>query len=169
MRTEPAKTDAFTIFDADGFDPILVVFQDLGDGRGRLLIECYGWAWACYWGAMGTTVRDFVDQCHAGYVADRLTNNQRRNTAVEIKRLTGIVNAVKAAIRQQNLSASLETSVAHPDDETPCPKREDGLHCECWYGGNTCCGCGDGDRKIGEANLPTCAEVRAMNRREAHE
>lgn len=99
MRTETAKTEGFTIFDADGFDPILVVFQDLGDGRGRLLLECYGWAWATYWGAMGTTVRDFVDHCGVDYIVNRMTNAQRRNTAVEVKRLEGIVRAVKAAIR----------------------------------------------------------------------
>lgn len=29
------------------------------------------------------------------------------------------------------------------DWETPCPKREDGIHCTCWYDGDKCCGCGD--------------------------
>lgn len=56
-----------------------------------------------------------------------------------------------------------ETSAPQPtsaDDETPCAVRDDGLHCECWYGGNTCCGCGDGDRTLG-GEWPTCAEVRA--------
>lgn len=57
-----------------------------------------------------------------------------------------------------------KASAPHPDDETPCAIREDGMHCECWYGGNTCCGCGDGDRTLGGA-YPTCAEVRAQNGR----
>lgn len=26
--------------------------------------------------------------------------------------------------------------------ETPCPKREDGRHCDCWYDGQACCACG---------------------------
>ncbi len=30
------------------------------------------------------------------------------------------------------------------DWETPCPKREDGIHCTCWYDGKACCSCGDG-------------------------
>lgn len=113
MRIEQVKTEALRIFDADGFDPILVVFQDFGNGRGHLLIECYGWAWAAYWGAMGdtTTVRDFVDQCGVDYVVNRLTNNQRRVTAVESKRLDGIVHAVKAAIRSDALErTAVETT-----------------------------------------------------------
>ena len=29
------------------------------------------------------------------------------------------------------------------DIETPCLKREDGQHCNCWYDGGTCCACND--------------------------
>ena len=28
------------------------------------------------------------------------------------------------------------------DWETPCPKRADKTHCDCWYDGETCCACG---------------------------
>jgi hypothetical protein len=27
--------------------------------------------------------------------------------------------------------------------ETPCPKRKDKKHCDCWYDGETCCACGE--------------------------
>lgn len=27
--------------------------------------------------------------------------------------------------------------------ETPCPKTEDGKHCQHWYDGTRCCACGD--------------------------
>jgi len=30
------------------------------------------------------------------------------------------------------------------DQETPCPVREDKIHCVCWWEGEACCGCGDG-------------------------
>lgn len=43
---------------------------------------------------------------------------------------------------------------ADPDEETPCPEREDGMHCECWYGGNPCCGCGREDVLDGRAKPP---------------
>ena len=29
------------------------------------------------------------------------------------------------------------------DSETPCQKREDRQHCNCWYDGHPCCACGD--------------------------
>lgn len=34
-------------------------------------------------------------------------------------------------------------TVADEDWETPCPNREDGQHCNCWYDGGACCACGD--------------------------
>jgi hypothetical protein len=27
--------------------------------------------------------------------------------------------------------------------ETPCQKRADGQHCNCWYDGDACCACND--------------------------
>lgn len=62
---------------------------------------------------------------------------------------------------QERLPPTKVAAPVDPDEETPCRKREDGLHCECWYGGNKCCGCGDGDRTLG-GEWPTCTEVRAV-------
>ncbi len=28
-------------------------------------------------------------------------------------------------------------------EETPCPEREDMIHCVHWYDGDACCACGD--------------------------
>lgn len=33
--------------------------------------------------------------------------------------------------------------VTDTDWETPCPKREDSQHCDCWYDGEACHACGD--------------------------
>lgn len=43
-------------------------------------------------------------------------------------------------------------SVTTSDDEweTPCPKREDKYHCNCWYDGEPCCACGDDAGEIDE-------------------
>jgi len=27
------------------------------------------------------------------------------------------------------------------EEETPCLKRDDGIHCNCWYDGKKCCAC----------------------------
>jgi len=74
MRIEAFKPDCFSIYDADGLDPINVVMQDFG-GSGRLIVECYGEAWATYFGAYGAgTLRTFLAGCDPGYVANRLNH-----------------------------------------------------------------------------------------------
>lgn len=68
------------------------------------------------------------------------------------------------ALQAYRRRPSPETGPVDADDETPCAVRDDGLHCECWYGGNMCCGCGDGGRTLG-GEWPSCAEVRAAKNR----
>ena len=34
-------------------------------------------------------------------------------------------------------------AMANQDWETPCPVRDDKIHCTCWYDGFVCCGCGN--------------------------
>ena len=36
------------------------------------------------------------------------------------------------------------------DWETPCPEREDGIHCNCWYDGQPCCSCGDDEGEVSD-------------------
>lgn len=43
---------------------------------------------------------------------------------------------------------SCEADVAEPRSSPPdateewCPRRSDGVHCDCWYDGEPCCSCG---------------------------
>lgn len=48
-----------------------------------------------------------------------------------------------------------------PGWETDCPKREDRMHCNCWYDGGRCCACGDDTRTEDEltAHLKTAHNV----------
>lgn len=73
IKTEPVIVSAFRIDNAPGLDPILVIFQDLKPGQGRVIIQCYGQAWTGYWCAMGDRlVRDFVTQVDVDYLACKL-------------------------------------------------------------------------------------------------
>lgn len=54
-------------------DPVTVMLQDYGGGRGRLVVECYGRAWSCWWGNMGgKTLRDFIRGVDDGYLSNCL-------------------------------------------------------------------------------------------------
>jgi len=108
MRYELVKVEAFTIFGAPKLDPITVMTQDFGDGRGRLVIECYCEAWAIYWGAMGDdTVSEFVCDCSASYVRDKLMG-QYQSRAGHFRDYTlRIVEAVQKAFRERRQNAAV--------------------------------------------------------------
>lgn len=103
MRVEPALVRAFSIFDAERLDTILVVLQDCGAGRGRLLIECYGNAWSTFWSAMGArTLKDFLGSCEADYIANSLWPARQRRTKHEYAYLVRIVESAQAALKLPN-------------------------------------------------------------------
>jgi hypothetical protein len=66
-----------------------------------------------------------------------------------------VTPAASTVIRvwREKLEATL--SEAEPvKDETPCPKREDKQHCNCWYDGERCCACGDEAAPVERAETP---------------
>jgi len=65
-----------------GLDPIYCYFEDFSAGRGRITIACFGDAWTSAWGAMGDrTVRQFVADCDADYLATSLLQMRKTNKA----------------------------------------------------------------------------------------
>jgi len=106
MRIEPAISEAFTIYDAPKLDPITVVLQDLSPGRGRIIIECYGSAWATYFGAIGDQrIRDFLVACSADYVVGRMWSFSTRTTKHHKSHLLKIVEAVLEALKNGPIPA----------------------------------------------------------------
>lgn len=56
-------------------DPIRVTLDDIEPGKGRINIECWGKAWASYWGGMGKkTIAQFFASCDNGYLIQNLTS-----------------------------------------------------------------------------------------------
>ena len=71
------RFELLQIVDVPALDPITVIFQDTAPRQGRVLVECYGNAWACWWGNMGDrTVREFVASCDASYLTGALTQGR---------------------------------------------------------------------------------------------
>ena len=111
-RTPITNLEAFTIKGAmrrtglGELDPVTVILQDHGDGRGTLIVACYNRAWTCYWGAMGGTLREFLSECHSDDVATALIrgrNDQlnQRKSEIEEKYLADISRAVIESIKKE--------------------------------------------------------------------
>lgn len=79
-------------------DTINVFFQDFEIGRGRVVVECYGLAWASYFGAMGEyTIRPFVLKAGTDYLVNKLS--RPKQTKAEEKHLRRVVDAMKESLK----------------------------------------------------------------------
>lgn len=75
-------------------DPIIVYFEDMAPGRGRITIACYGDAWTGAWGAMGKrTVRQFVAGVDPGYLSGSLLELRKASNSFR-----GYTERVAAAV-----------------------------------------------------------------------
>ena len=98
MKVAPIIVQAFEVTDPPALDPVRFYLQDLGSGRGRLIVECYGAAWSCYWGAMGDrSLREFLIECSAEYLETAL-HSGLTPTEEESRYLTRIVKVVKDSL-----------------------------------------------------------------------
>lgn len=114
MKLEKIKLEKLIITDAPSLDPIHVYTEDLGPGKGSLLVRCFDRAWYAYWGAMGkqkdgtpTTVRQFVLSCDTGYITNNLVRGNRgrissaTHQAHDERYVERIAAAVQCAFKQQ--------------------------------------------------------------------
>jgi len=114
MKLEKIKLEKLIITDAPSLDPIHVYTEDLGPGKGSLLVRCFDRAWYCYWGNMGTnkdgtptTVRQFVLSCDTGYITNNLVRGNRgrissaTHQANDERHVERIAAAVQCAFKQQ--------------------------------------------------------------------
>jgi hypothetical protein len=92
------------ITDAPALDPITVITRDAGPNQGQIIIECYGKAWATFWGGMPEkTVREFVISADTSYIVNRLVdhNAPAKTRKAEAEYLTRIVTAVQVAFKME--------------------------------------------------------------------
>lgn len=75
MKIDETYIRHLTITGIPDLDPIRVTLQDIGPGQGRINIECFGQAWANYWGGMGNeTIAEFFASCSAQYISGKLSS-----------------------------------------------------------------------------------------------
>lgn len=87
-------------------DPVTVYLEDLEDGVGKIMIECYGKAWSAHWGSMGKgcDIADFFISCDSPYLIGRLDSNLQ-STVFDPD---GLRDRIKAEVIKQRRSGKLK-------------------------------------------------------------
>jgi hypothetical protein len=100
MTITPIEVRSFSISGAPHLDSFRVHLQDIEEGKGRVLIECFSKAWACYWPAMGKrSIKDFLIMADTDYIEGAFHSgmNPTKHERYYLKR---IVIAMKEALAQ---------------------------------------------------------------------
>jgi len=95
----PANVIQLSDMGSIGLDSIRIITQDLGPGEGRVIVECYGMAWAAYFGSMpsGKSILEFLASMDEYYLRNKLT--RPKQTKADTEYLGRIASAVHFALR----------------------------------------------------------------------
>lgn len=113
MSDIPPMDSVLRIPGDDNLDPIIVYFEDVSPGCGRMTIACYADAWTACWGAMRdvptfqpayrhATVREFVADAHPQYLAGallQLTGASARHRTYTERVAARVIAAAKESLR----------------------------------------------------------------------
>jgi len=74
MKVESSKVEKMKLSEMDGLDPVTVFLEDFEKGQGEITIKCYGKSWTSYWGAMGSSIKEFFISSPTDYLLKNLSN-----------------------------------------------------------------------------------------------
>lgn len=95
MKIEKSKVVKLKLTGLERLDPVSVIIEDIGEGHGKIYIECFGKAWSAYWCAMGDqNISEFFCSCDEHYIAKNLSNID--SEAYDI-------DAIKAAAKEKGI------------------------------------------------------------------
>ena len=120
MKIARSTVSMLTITEAVGTDPIRVITENYGPGKGRIIIQCWNRAWCSAWFAMGgETIEQFVATANWDYVRDNLSSGLQGMRKADAKRdepyLRRIIEAVQEALRQELAEQAPERDPRVPD------------------------------------------------------
>lgn len=102
MKVADDIAEVFVVLDAPKLDPITVIIQNRGANAGRLIVECYGQAWACFFGGTGERfIADFIAGLDASYLAGKLRPSAGKFKRSDDEYLVRVAGAVIAGMRMR--------------------------------------------------------------------
>ena len=91
-----------TLTELDRLDPVALYLEDLGTGKGKVIITCYDSSWTAYWGSMGDrTLAEFIKSCSNDYLIGKLSP-QLKDEVNDLKSLTAVAKKEIAKQRKTN-------------------------------------------------------------------
>lgn len=109
MKIEKLQTLTVKISNVAKLDLITVTFDDEGNGKGRLTVNCAETSLSCRWPAMGCSLVDFVDSCGEDYLISSMSGVSEY---VDSKDTENFVKILQAEVIRLRKSKDIEQNEA---------------------------------------------------------
>ena len=85
MKIARKQTETYVLTDLPSLDQVTVYVTNYKEGVGKIVIECFGKAWSCYWSAMGkSNIQQFFINCNNEYILNRIILETHQTDFYEI-------------------------------------------------------------------------------------
>ena len=88
MKLAKRRTETYILTALHKLDPVTVYVTNYELGKGKIVIECFGDAWAFYWGAMGpNTLQEFFIGADNSYLLGKFLSETEQTDFDEINEI----------------------------------------------------------------------------------
>lgn len=108
MKIETSTVTKLLISDVPSLDPITVFLEEMPVYRGELIVKCYGRSWSAYWGSMGSTLTEFLQQANTDYIAGKLHHGE-----IDIIDKEGLETQLKRTVLKRRFDRDLTSREAY--------------------------------------------------------
>lgn len=77
MKIEKSQVEKLRLTEIPGLDPVDVLLEDFGEGRGKLTISCFDESWMSSWGSMGMSLPRFIVFASTEYLVENLCRHRK--------------------------------------------------------------------------------------------
>lgn len=112
MKVSKNETETYVLTKIDRLDPVTAYVTNYSPERGKIVIECFGRSWSCYWGGMGkTNLQEFFLSCDNDYILNKLLPETQQTDFDEINKLANkkgfslcVSSDVEVAMQSQEMA-----------------------------------------------------------------
>lgn len=112
MEITKQEVDTYVLAGLERLDPVTVYVTNYEPGKGKIVIECYGKAWSCFWGGMsGRNLQAFVLTCNNDYILGKMveeTTQRDFDKINEIARKSGHSFSVESEVEIAMMQNEME-------------------------------------------------------------
>lgn len=111
MKIERSVVEKLRVTDVPSLDPVEIILEDFGQGRGKVTMSCFGESWTAFWPSMAGSLKQFITSANNDYLANCFCRGIDSRSADESKDHEFMISHIKELLSHGDIS-DYEASMA---------------------------------------------------------